>query len=467
MGSSVGFESRTKMQLQLLLLALVGLCSVHALRFSTPSITVDSDAIIVGRPAKLTCNYVKFRTESVRGIGWYLSYEGFRSKIFHYHVTTGRKEPSIYSHVRTMEETATEKELTIVLPEFRSPTITLGCEVEVLRDSGYGKLDHSKKITEANVSVADTQGHQLRIKNGKWDAYNSGAANHEATVGQPLLVSCISQGTTPSPNLTLFINDQAWNDVSATARTQDLSMGVPSGMKVVEGRLDMVYDSMFGRNNMMVIECKAHIQDYLLTTEHLSLRKKTNQIVYTNQGYQRPARPVQVYDREQEQPRRTTQFEENRGGRAYDDSVIHARLLDLLDPAKHMHPGIPYDFYSGYILMVAKNVDIDHEDEGTGGGHRQSYHRSRSQPSVKESVHLYGRLSEDTVSDLRRNYGGFNRVSDEKYRIVMNPVDVLNLLGQHGYRVIGFSAESDQKMVWTLEQKDFEQLAESHNTIHH
>ena len=262
---------------------------------------------------------------------------------------------------------------------------------------------------QANVSVADTQGHQLRMKNGKWDAYNSGAANHEATVGQPLLVSCISQGTTPSPNLTLFINDQAWNDVSATARTQDLSMGVPSGMKVVEGRLDMVYDSMFGRNNMMVIECKAHIQDYLLTTEHLSLRKKTNQIVYTNQGYQRPARPVQVYDREQEQPRRTTQFEENRGGRAYDDSVIHARLLDLLDPAKHMHPGIPYDFYSGYILMVAKNVDIDHEDEGTGG-HRQSYHRSRSQPSVKESVHLYGRLSEDTVSDLRRNYGGFNRV---------------------------------------------------------
>ena len=59
------------------------------------------------------------------------------------------------------------------------------------------------------------------------------------------------------------------------------------------------------------------------------------------------------------------------------------------------------------------------------------------------------------------------QVSDEKYRIVMNPVDVLNLLGQHGYRVIGFTAESDQKMVWTLEQKDFEQLAESHNTIHH
>ena len=38
----------------------------------------------------------------------------------------------------------------------------------------------------------------------------------------------------------------------------------------------------------------------------------------------------------------------------------------------------------------------------------------------------------------------------------MNPVDVLNLLGNHGFRVNGFTAEADQKMVWTLEQKDFE-----------
>merc|ERR1711982_14608 len=111
----------------------------------------------------------------------------------------------------------------------------------------------------------------------------------------------------------------------------------------------------------------------MLTSEHLSLRKKTNQIVHTNQGYQRPQRPVQVYDRNQEQPRRT-QFDQDRGGRAYDDSVIHSRLLDLLDPAKHMHPGIPYDFYSGYILMVAKNVEIDDDDNDISSG---SYYGSR------------------------------------------------------------------------------------------
>ena len=38
----------------------------------------------------------------------------------------------------------------------------------------------------------------------------------------------------------------------------------------------------------------------------------------------------------------------------------------------------------------------------------------------------------------------------------VNPVDVLNSLGSHGYRVIGFTTETDTKMVWTLEQKNFQ-----------
>ena len=37
-----------------------------------------------------------------------------------------------------------------------------------------------------------------------------------------------------------------------------------------------------------------------------------------------------------------------------------------------MHPGIPYDFYDGYILMVADNVDddINNVNNNGYGGHR-------------------------------------------------------------------------------------------------
>ena len=52
-----------------------------ALRFSNDPITVDTDVILVNQPAKLTCNYVKFRTETVREISWFIAYSGFRSKV--------------------------------------------------------------------------------------------------------------------------------------------------------------------------------------------------------------------------------------------------------------------------------------------------------------------------------------------------------------------------------------------------
>ena len=39
----------------------------------------------------------------------------------------------------------------------------------------------------------------------------------------------------------------------------------------------------------------------------------------------------------------------------------------------------------------------------------------------------------------------------------MNAADVLNVLGNHGFRVVGFTTEAgQQKMAWTLEKRDFE-----------
>jgi hypothetical protein len=41
----------------------------------------------------------------------------------------------------------------------------------------------------------------------------------------------------------------------------------------------------------------------------------------------------------------------------YNHDEIHSRLLDLVDPARHNHPGIPYDFFSGYIIMISDQLD--------------------------------------------------------------------------------------------------------------
>jgi len=111
---------------------------------------------------------------------------------------------------------------------------------------------------------------------------------------------------------------------------------------------------------------------------------------------------------------------------------IH-ELMDLIDPRKHMHAGIPYDFHNGYILMVGNNFDTRHQ-----------------------STHLYGQLPTDVIRELQTNHPRqFQLVANKKYKIDINPVDILNILGSHNYRVIGFAAQDSQKMVWTLEERNF------------
>ena len=78
-------------------------------------------------------------------------------------------------------------------------------------------------------------------------------------------------------------------------------------------------------------------------------------------------------------------------------------LMNFMDPRRHMHPGVAYDFYSGYLLMVAKNVDIE--------GSRSSYRQT-------EATHLYGQLPSAAIRDIQSTHRG-------KFQEVINPLTIL------------------------------------------
>jgi hypothetical protein len=121
-------------------------------------------------------------------------------------------------------------------------------------------------------------------------------------------------------------------------------------------------------------------------------------------------------------------------------------LLEMIDPRRHA--GVPYDHYSGYIVMVAKIPEI-----GSNGA-RSNYGYNNQQST--QSVQLFGQLPTDVIRELQTIQRTFQKVSDKKYTLEMEPVDVLNVLGNHGFRAIGSTSTTDQKIVWTLEQRDFE-----------
>ena len=72
--------------LKLLLVAIIAsnYGVVNALRIGhngQEAITSSSDILMVGVPARLTCNYIKFQSEKVREITWYAGYNGMSRKV--------------------------------------------------------------------------------------------------------------------------------------------------------------------------------------------------------------------------------------------------------------------------------------------------------------------------------------------------------------------------------------------------
>ena len=74
-------------------------------------------------------------------------------------------------------------------------------------------------------------------------------------------------------------------------------------------------------------------------------------------------------------------------------------LMELIDPRKHMHVGIPYDFYSGYVLMVANNIDTATDNVvNYGSGY------SSRRPGTTPMTHLYGQLPTSLITELQTTY---------------------------------------------------------------
>ena len=67
-----------------------------------------------------------------------------------------------------------------------------------------------------------------------------------------------------------------------------------------------------------------------------------------------------------------------------------------MDPSRHVHPGIPYDFYSGYVVVESLNLD-------DGGQSRR-----------QEETVVLGQLPQVVRAKLEEQWGKYQYVNDNK-----------------------------------------------------
>ena len=76
----------------------------------------------------------------------------FLLKIYHYDKAGGQSKASIHSWIKAEDGTATDKELSITLPEFRENKMMLKCEVKAKREIS-GRVTLITKTGEVCASL--------------------------------------------------------------------------------------------------------------------------------------------------------------------------------------------------------------------------------------------------------------------------------------------------------------------------
>ena len=99
-----------------------------------------------------------------------------------------------------------------------------------------------------------------------------------ATLGEQLIVSCISFGATTAPNLTIHANGQNIKDMyGGNINNENVQVNGNSmhrqGLALV-GYIDTVTNSHFDHANNLLIECKAWYGDQMFKKKELTLKKR-------------------------------------------------------------------------------------------------------------------------------------------------------------------------------------------------
>ena len=93
-----------------------------------------------------------------------------------------------------------------------------------------------------------------------------------ATVGEQLIVSCLSIGSTQTPNLTLHANGQEFQNIyGGRVNLERYNQG-----DALVGYIDTVSNNLFNHANNLLIECKAWFGDHMFKKKNLNLTKRVS-----------------------------------------------------------------------------------------------------------------------------------------------------------------------------------------------
>jgi len=390
----------------------LGTTTVTGFRFPRVPIKVPNGALVEHVPQDLTCNYMpkSRRSETIVKVTWIYKYPDDQKSFFVNHIQSGGKDLPPQDVIDVDLGSSSDKVVRMTLLEDKNEEdgqdLEICCKVEALADNRGTVHKVSKEKCEKVwvVSGGDRSGNLFPTSN----ALSVISSDPDVSVGDAVeTIECKTRrgGPTPHPKLIVLINGIEMP--TSTVSVGDIASAKYSGLTIIEShfgprrRIHRTHPEL--SPNEILLECKA------MYGKHLA--GQTNSTIYKTGTYTRPQPPIEVTVAPTRDP--GTQVNEPRQPRQFWlNADVHAR-----------HGEVPCH---GYILL----------EEGTGG----------------QGAILRGDVDEETLSHLEETIvTGENRRESQE-----DVIEVLNVLGYHGYVVMAMTKNSDNRLVWTLERKYFE-----------
>jgi len=391
--------------MKILLAPLLLFAASDAVKFPYQNaIKVQKGAFKVGEFASLSCEYIKWKREKIQKVKWSVGYTGVSGlEMFTSYFEDGKKETQNSDFFEVDENSSGEKVMRVKLNEVRGAgQVNICCHVEGISDSLYGGLRKNEKEKCVPVLLLED-----------WPEVSLEVDRERVRVGEKLSYQCqVKNDVHNKMELYLSINGQ---DVNSTVSRK--LRRIKEDIRITDEHFTSGSDLPQISYDSFNIDCAAKYGNHLISNHTLIISKDTRPL-YESARPKSPVYSPRPYIPTTYRPRYSITTDRNtaRQGRFYADNQAHGA------------PGnVPCNSY--IVLEEARQGSV---------------------------------IRGDLPLDIQNNIQDL-RLNNHRYETGEEAVNVLNILGFNGYKVVGNTINpASQRLIWTLERKYYEFHGDGH-----
>jgi len=401
----------------------------EAIKFSAEGVSVPDGVLRVDEATELGCKYIMWRQETLASVTWSIQYSGVKTDFFVYKPFNKEVKPGM-SMLSVDAINSEDKMVNLRLTDGQEDEVVICCDVKVLRDDGYGSITtKQKEKCSAPIRVEDQSRSRHSLISISADVPESG------TVGETVPVVCNARNLDTYHTLKLMVNGRTLREI----REHTLQYSLP------------LHQTHFSSSSTRYGQEEAVVSCLVKDQRGSTIANATR--IIRKEEPERLA-PIQSWDQEE---KGCYQFiygscDGNGNNFISKEDCLRTCLPNETEEPCSQPSGVAGPCRGWFPTWTFSPRFGNSRDGRDFPSTSQSGVPRRSYLILEETYSGGSRLLGRVVDSVIEQIPNPSRTADNVLETSLAPIELLDVLGFSGHRVVGVSSKNN-RMVWTLESE--------------